>query len=134
MLQVHSCANRANTGATICGLGDDGNRCVGLLIVRKKEVPQERLRCRGDGVGSVATMNMEHGGKEPSGANSNPGEGEDVVARVETSSGKTLSYLLPLLHKLLATAAVGILPGWVGSSGAGAGPHATDWVGFFMCA
>jgi hypothetical protein len=68
---------------------------------------------------------------KPSGANSNPGEAKDVVARVETSSEKTLSYLLPLLHKLLATAAVGVLPGWVGSSGAGAGPHATDWVSFF---
>jgi ATP-dependent RNA helicase DDX56/DBP9 len=34
-------------------------------------------------------------------------EGKDVVARAKTGSGKTLSYLLPLLHKLLAAAAVG---------------------------
>nr|PNR26174.1 hypothetical protein PHYPA_030748 [Physcomitrium patens] len=29
-------------------------------------------------------------------------EGKDVVARAKTGSGKTLSYLLPLVHKLLA--------------------------------
>jgi ATP-dependent RNA helicase DDX56/DBP9 len=32
-------------------------------------------------------------------------EGKDVVARAKTGSGKTLSYLLPLVHKLLAEGA-----------------------------
>lgn len=30
-------------------------------------------------------------------------EGKDVVARARTGSGKTLAYLLPALHKVLAT-------------------------------
>jgi ATP-dependent RNA helicase DDX56/DBP9 len=34
-------------------------------------------------------------------------EGKDIVARARTGSGKTLAYLLPALHRILATQELG---------------------------